>query len=298
VESGTHLSAIIDQAIVGPTELQQNTVKGFERGWRIWMQLARAHYTVPQRISWIGDDGAYKEREWMGADLVSGADIKMKPGSLSMFSKTMKTELIGGWSQLGWIGPQEAKALVAGNIQATVGARDNEHRLRVRRQIAKFENGPPDGWQPPPPPKPPPPAPPPQEGQPPQPPPQPEPPKPDPLLAEIFASLPVDLSPEVAMIREYEMGRAMASARFQTFPPEWQKGLTDSYTVMRKAAGIFTLEEQQEAEKAAKEAEEKMEQQRQQAMLEQQNLKLLEGQIKAQAEIIKTQADVPEVQVP
>lgn len=283
VESSAHANTLIEQAIVGLTELQQNTVAGIERGWSIYMQLARAFYSVPQRISWVGDDGAFKEREWVGTDLMSEADVRVKPGTLTMFSRTMKTELIGGWSQLGWIGPQEAKALVASNIQATVGARDNAHRLRVRRQLARFENGPPKGWTPPP-------APDPTQQQGAGPPPEEQ---PDPLLAEIFKLLPVDMTPEVAQIREYEMGRSMASSRFLTFPPEWQRGLLDSYTVMRQAAGIYTLEEQQQAAQAEKEAEEADRQAQRESAQQQQETKLIEGQIKAQAEIAKTMASNP-----
>jgi hypothetical protein len=274
VESGKHAQQIIEQVVIGLSDLQANVKRGLERGWRIALQLIRAYYTVPQRIRWLGEDGAYKEKDWTGSDLSGSMDVRIKKGSMTMLSPSMKTNLVSSWAQMGWLNPQEGKALVAGNIQALSGLQDNVHRMRVRRQLAAWEQGPPEDWQPPEP------QPDPQTGQMMQP--------PDPILSRIFKPLAVDLEPEVAALRAYEMGTKMATVEFANMPEKWQEGLSLAYTHMRKAAGIFTLEEQQQMQQQQAQAQQQEIQQQQQAAQQQQNTKLREAEIKSQAEIQKT----------
>jgi hypothetical protein len=118
---------------------------------------------------------------------------------------------------------------------------DDPHRMRVRRQIATWEDGPPQGWQP---------LPPqvqvnPQTGQQ-----QLVPPNPlqDPVLGGIFMVLPCDQVQHVAQVREYELGRALAGTKFSRQPPPWQAGIVAAYEGARQAAGMFTVAEMQRAQ--------------------------------------------------
>jgi len=50
--------------------------------------------------------------------------------------------------------------------------------------------------------------------------------------------VPADDEPQVAMLRVYELGRALASTKFHKWPPAWQQGLAASYQAARQAAQI------------------------------------------------------------
>lgn len=277
IQSGRHAQQVIEQVNIGLADLLFNTRKGLIRGWRIMLQLIRAFYTVPQRISWLGDDGAYKEKLWTGTDLGTTKHVQLKRGSMTMMAPSQKTALAGEWMQMGWISAQEAKSIVTGNIQALSGLRDDPHRMRVRRQINHWLRGPPDDWQPPEPQI--------------NPQTQQEEPAPalsDPVLGRIFQSLPMDLEPEIADLRRFELGRAMATTEFGAQPPEWQAGLAEAYTLMRQAAGLDTLEEQQQAQQQQAEAAQQQSGATEQAAASVQQTKLQETQIKAQAEVEKS----------
>jgi hypothetical protein len=130
----------------------------------------------------------------------------------------------------------ELKRLAIGNVGGLIGMQDDPHRNRIRRQISKWVDGPPQGWRPPQP----------QvqgvdeQGQP-----QLGPPPPDPILAGIFAPLPVDDEPSVAQVRHDELARCVSGTKFQKWAPEWQQGILAEYDRARKAAGVLTLQEQQ-----------------------------------------------------
>lgn len=101
--------------------------------------------------------------------------------------------------------------------------------------------------------------------------PQPVGPQPDPRAMKILAMLPVDELPGVARVRVEEMARAMATAKFTTFPPEWQLALVMAFTDARRAAGIATVAEQQAA----------MEQQRQEELQLRQQQMQMEAEARA-----------------
>jgi hypothetical protein len=285
IESGKHAQQLIEQVIMGLSELRDNTARGVERGWRIVLQLMRAYYSVPQMIGWKGEDGQQIQKRWTGADLTSGQDIRIQRGSMTLFTSSMKTQLVAEWTQMGWMGLEEGKALVSGKMQEATGLEDNPHRMRVRRSIKQWLDGPPAQWQEPQPqidPQTNQPAVDPQTG-------EPLPPPPDPIIQRLFQPLPVDLDPEVARLRAWELGKAMVSVEAQGKPGGWQKGLHDAYTMMRKAAGIYTLDEQAEMQQQAQEAQAQEVQAQQEAAQQQQETKLQEGQMKASAEVQKAQ---------
>jgi len=271
VDSGVHARQLIEQTNIGLSPIYYNAQKGLIRGWKIILQLTRAFYTVRQRIEWVGEDGCYKEKMWRGVDLTSGSEIKIKRGTMTMMSPSMKTAAIAEWQQLGFLSQQDAIAAIGTHVSRLTGHQDSPHRQRVRQEISYWMQGPPEGWQPPQPQIDP------QTGQPMPPPP-----------SQVFPPLPVDLNPEVAALREYEFGRALATSKFASQPPPWQQELANAYTQARQAAGIQTVQEQAQAAQAQQEA----------AQAEMNNQKELEGmrlnasmqeaQLRSQTEVQKT----------
>lgn len=232
VTSGTQANAIVEQVRVMLSDLIQHTARALTRSGQIMLQQMRWTYTVPQLMTFAGEDGLYREKAFTASDLGSTRDVQIKQGSFTQLAVTAKAALIEQYKQAGYLSLEEAQHAVVGQVGGMLGVQDNPHRLRIKGQVARWRHGPPDGWTPP---QPPPQV---QPGQP------PAPPAPDP--ANPFDRRAVDMEPEVAKLRAYELGRQLASRRVTKVPAEWTKYLADEYDAMRKAAGIaFTSETQQ-----------------------------------------------------
>jgi hypothetical protein len=275
VQSGRQAQQIVEQVHAALSGMHHNAGKGLVRGWRIMAQLVRAFYTAPQQISWIGEDGAYKQKSWVGSDLTSAKHIRIKRGTFTMLQPTQKTLLASEQVQIGGMSVAEFTDITSSGVQGLTGLRENAHRMRARRQITAWQEGPPEDWQPPQPQQGP------QTGQ--------EIPGEDPLLAQMLNTLPPDIDPENAALRTYEFGKAISSSSFGSHPPEWQQGLLNAYQLSRQAAGITTIEEQQQAQQQQEQAQQQEIQAQQQAAQTQQETKLQEALIKSESEERKTQ---------
>lgn len=256
--SGVAKQIVVQQALVNMATLRQNAADGQERLWRIIAQIIRVFYTVPMKLKYQGDDGSYKEREWSRADLGSTKDIRIARGSFTQQSPEQKQLGLDNRFAQQLIDPEEYDRLSSSNIRATIGIQDNPHRMRVRRQLAKWREGPPPNWQPAAPPGDP------LTGQPaidaatg-----QPLPPEPDPENPFADARL-VDQEQDVARIRYLELRREVAGTGYVKKPPEWRAFLDNEYTLMRQAAGVTTLAEQAEAQAMQQEQQMAAEQEKQ-----------------------------------
>jgi len=289
VQSGKHAQTIVAQAHVNIADLIQNAERGLVRGWRIMLQLIRAYYTQPQRVKWVGEDGNYKEREWVGTDLGSTIDVRIQKGSFTQMTpvqKAMELERYAALGEFSPISPQEFKHLLVARVGGLTGLQDDPHRLRARRQVTEWQKGPPESWSPPvqdasgqmvdP-----------NTGQPFNP------------LSGIFKVRAIDEDPSVAMVRAYELGRSIAGVKFTQWQPQWQAVLEAAYHHARQAAGIVTLAEQQQAAQAQAaqalqpdQIKQQMEGQRQQSETERANIKagseLQKTEMQTEAEQAKT----------
>jgi hypothetical protein len=254
VNSGRQASIIVAQSQAGLSDIQQNVERAYLRACRIQLQLVRANYTVPQQISWTGEDGQYRQQWWQGSDLGSTKDVQLKKGTLSMMTPPQKLDLHVQLQQLGVYNsnPDDFYEAIVGNMGAVAGLQDDPVRQRMKRQLAAWSLGPPKGWQPPPPPMMP--GPPdPITGQPSQVPAvdpmtgQPMPPPPDPQLVAIFAPIPMDDLQDVATIRLSELKRFMAGTKYTRWPVPWRRGIDEEFARMKMAAGVLTIAEQQQA---------------------------------------------------
>lgn len=148
VQSGTQANAIIQTAMASLSEIRQNLERGYLRGCRIQAQQIRMGYTVPQQISWTGEDGQYRQEWWSGSDLRGTADFRLKQGSLSMMTPEGKTNLAVTFKQLGVYdqNPDLFLQAVTSSMGPIVGLEDDPSRVRMKRQLAEWSKGPPKGW--------------------------------------------------------------------------------------------------------------------------------------------------------
>ncbi|MGH2621510.1 MAG: hypothetical protein ACRDHG_13200, partial [Anaerolineales bacterium] len=195
------------------------------------------------------EHGQFKVRRWTNADLGATTDVRILKGSFSQMSSLHKAEVVATYTQSQLLNPVDAQHMVANQVGAIIGLQDNPYRLRVRRQISLWEEGPPEGWAPQT-------APDPMTGQ----------PVPDPVLSQVWAPEPVDDQPDVAAVRMYELGRSLSGSKAEQKPPEWRAGLQQEYEKARIAAGTVTVaEQQQQAQAAQQQQEQAMQQQQEQA---------------------------------
>lgn len=257
VKSGVHAQAIIGEALKAVANMKDNLGDFYVALTEIVLEQTRAFSTVPQLLSYTGEDGAYKQREWSRTDFGTTTRVAIARGSFTMHTLAAKQQMANDQKTAGAIDTEEYMELMAGNVAPTLGQQDNPYRMRVRRQIEKFLEGPTPEWMaqhaaiqqaaaaaqqastlqaqgiPVPPPAAP----------------------PAPLPTPFSNSLPVDFEPGPAKIRHRHLARTMASTRFERLPQPWQQAFEAEYLAMKNAAGIMTVPEIQKAQAAAKAAQ-------------------------------------------
>lgn len=286
VTSGAQVDAIAQLAHQNMATTRANTADGQERLWRIVAQLIRVFYTVPMQMQYEGEGGQYKAREWSRVDLGATRNIKIAAGSFTQQTPAAKQQQYDQRFQQQLIDKDEYDRLSASNISPLLGTQDNPHRVRAQRQVAAWNDGPPDDWQPP------------QaqrtvgpDGTP-----QIQPAQ-DP--ANPFLDVrPVDQEQQVAAIWWHELNRAMSGPAWLRFAqyPQWRQYLVDRYEQARQWAGIQTLAEQQQAQQAAQQAQMQAAQQQQTMQVQAQQAHeqaraqadQVRDQTKAQVDLLKT----------
>lgn len=241
--SGTAKKVALSAAGIQLSRVKRGFDTGYVRTEEIILEAGQMTFTAPQMISVVGEDGAYKFKEFTAANLGTTVDVRIKPGTGTMLNPEQKEEITLNRLDHGLITLEQAQEQLRGHLRASTGAEDDPSLLRVKRQINDWEAGPPEGWAPPI-------APPPQivadpaTGQPVE---QQAPPALDP--ADPFAfRLPVDLEQDVARVRHYQLRRVLNGVKFARKPGPWQQLLLNEYEAMRQAAGVMTLQEQAKAQ--------------------------------------------------
>lgn len=262
VHSGVQARETRSAALVLMSGAQQAAERAYTRGSRIQLQFIATRFKAPQQIGWFGEDGQYRQQYWTASDLKGTRDVRLKRGSLSLQSPEAKVQEAVYYSSVGLdkatgagvLAQAELRDILQDRLGGSLGLRDNPVRQRVKRQIAAWVDGPPEGWQAPPPS---------------QPQIQPDPmtggmgivppqPQPDPAAAGIFAPVPSDVMPECAVVRYRELMLTMAGMRYASKPLEWRLAFDMEFERMRQAAGIATVQEQQMAAQQQAQAQQQM----------------------------------------
>lgn len=230
VKSGRQALTVVATQQANQSDVVQRGNRAFQRSWRVILQEAKAHFTVPQALKYSGADGSYKVKRWRGADLGSTRDITIKRGTGTTFNPLQKAQMAAELGRLAGMDQDQVQELVASGLSPFTSIQDNPILQRIRGQIAEFEDGPPPDWQPPP-------APVDALGQPLLDPMtgQPVPPPPDPVVSQLWEPVLADLAPANANLRVRELNRAMCRAIYRSKPPEWQQGLLGEYQRMTQA---------------------------------------------------------------
>ena len=243
VQSGRQAFAIIGQAQAALSEVRQHRDRFETRRWQNQIELMGAFYTVPQVMNYAGEDGEEVAKRWTGEDIRTTRVVRIKPGTGTLLTPQQKVEqvLALAANPATGITPAMVQAVVAGGVSVEMGLPDDPQAQRIRRQLAKWEAGPPEEWQPIPP--------------------QPQVvgvrpdgqpvtqmvPVPDPVLLAIFDPRPSDDLPTVALLRIQHLADYMASTAYERHRPEWRQAVVAEFERARRAAGVMTVPEQQQA---------------------------------------------------
>lgn len=240
INSGRQAFAVIGQAQAALSELRQHRDRFEQRRWQIQVEQLGAFSTIPQILRYAGDDGEIVAKRWTGDELGTTRTVRIKPGSGTLLTPQQKVEqtLALAANPATGITPAMVQAVVAGGMAIDMGLEDDPQKQRIERQLAKWESGPPEGWQPPQPtvvgvdPM---------SGQPIMQ------PTPDPVMQTIFNPLPSDDLPTVALQRTQVLADYMAGSAFAKQDVGWQQGVIAELDRARRAAGVMTVAEQQQA---------------------------------------------------
>jgi hypothetical protein len=252
VKSGVHAQTIVNEALKAVGPMKDNLGDFYVNLCEIVLEQARAFSTAPQLLSYTGEDGAYKEREWSRTDFSTTKRVAIARGSFTMHTLAAKQQIAQELFAAKAIDQDEYLERIAGGASPLIGVQENPHLLRVRRQIERFMEGPPPGWV--------------EQvqtqqrayqaqvagatamatsaGQP-----APAAPPPPPLPPTPFSNrLPVDLEIIPAKIRHAQLSRKMVSSRFERLAPEWQQAFFAEYAEMRNASGLVPIPDVQRAQ--------------------------------------------------
>lgn len=277
IRSNDQANTVLQASLVALASVRNATASAYQRECRITLQEFKASYKVPQMIRYLSEDGAYKYQDWSGADLSSAKDVRIRKGTFTQMTPMDRAQNNAGLLQLGALTMPELIRLNRSAVDSVTGAQDDRHYQRIKRQIAKWKEGPSEAVL----------------AIPPQPP-QMDPntgqpiPAPSPVMQEaaaIFAPLPIDDEPAVAQIRHMELSNFMATTRFQRYPEEWKQGYIQAYSQARQAAGVVSIPQQQQAAQQAQ-------QQQAEAAKQEQAMKMEATKATTQAEIQKAQMDM------
>ena len=230
VQSGRHAFQILQQVHAQLSEVKQHVEQGYLMATEVELALTRA-FNLDGEVRWQGEDGAYKYQRWQGADLTG--DIRLQPGTMTMLAPGAKAQLTEQWMQTGAIDADSGKEMLARQISQALGRWDDPFAMEIKRSLARWEEGPPAGWQPPQPQT---------VVQPVQAPDGSVVPQvqtvtpPDPVALALFPARPHHTLPGVAQKRLDALAKLMASVKFGRQPDAWQQVVVAEYERM---AGVL-----------------------------------------------------------
>lgn len=236
--SGIARRIAVNQSLVAVGPMQAAYHRALAKYWRLKLQLAMQHFSVPQLLRYTGVDGAAKQEWFTGNNFALVGGVSVAAGTGTLFPPTERVNYVLQLRDAGLIDEDEVDAIARPAVKTALGANDNVHVQRIERQVSTWLEGAPKGWveqatayqaeqdalaqmtasQPP--------MVDPISGQP----VAPQLPQPTvPLPWTPFATLPMDGEAPIATIRKRRLARLMAGTAFTEQPPAWQQVAIAAY---------------------------------------------------------------------
>lgn len=236
--------------------MSQAVNNAYARWSRIKIERAMTDFTTSQQIGYVGEDGIFKQEEWSAVDFALVGKVTIKAGTGGLVPPEQKVQNLASLVNAQMLSIDEAKDAARPAFSRTLGLPADAHTQRIERQITAFNKGvPSEEWlvqwkqytlQM-------------QEYQAQQQraklqlvndqnaaahatattgaPPAPIQPvqtamTPPAMPWTPFKPLPTDSEPPIAMLRFRRLSKLIDSAKFESFPPEWQSVAITEYQRM------------------------------------------------------------------
>lgn len=248
--SGVARQIAVQEARMGLNRMQQAVKASISEYWTVKLELCQRDFTVPQRLRYVGEDGAYKEEKFMGENFALVGEVSIQSGTGTMMAPEAKVNYAATLLKIGLLSPADAADAARPTYSDTLGLPDSPHEQLVERCIAAWLKGPSPEWMqaeqqfemqqqqyqqmqqqaqmqmaaitqqhqtgnmvPPPPQLPPPPV----------------------APWSPFAPRPNDGEPQVASIWANRLSQVISSVKFDQMPPPWQNTLVMKYQAAMQA---------------------------------------------------------------
>jgi hypothetical protein len=146
-KSGVAKDISIRQAKVALAQYWQNTAMGITYYWQVKTKLAQAKLTVPQQVMMAGTESAYKQKWWIGSDLLGVSQIPIAAGTGTMMAGTEKLQSLQMMQNAQWLDPVQAAELARSSMADDLGLPPNVHEEHIDRCVGEWIDGPPPGWE-------------------------------------------------------------------------------------------------------------------------------------------------------
>lgn len=139
--SGKALQIAVSQNNVNLSGMQHAINNAYARWCRIKIEKAMADFSTTQQISYVGEDGAYKQDEWTGVDFAKIGKVIVKAGTGTGMNPDAKVNYLGNLVQAQMMDPDEAKDAARPSFSKRLGIPDDPQVQRVERQIGAWLKG-------------------------------------------------------------------------------------------------------------------------------------------------------------
>jgi hypothetical protein len=116
----------------------------YARWCRIKCERVMSDFSTPQQLSYVGEDGAYKQQEFSGVDFALIGKVTIKTGTGTLMPPDQKVQYLGNLKEAGFLSPDEAMEAARPAFAKRLGLQANPHEQYVERCIDAWLKGPPE----------------------------------------------------------------------------------------------------------------------------------------------------------
>jgi len=142
VESGKGIEALLAADQNARAAFLQNLAEFHSRLMRHCLVLVQKHYTEPRDLLIVGEFGPDYMYGFLGADLMSQCQVRVRPESLQVYSREQVKQDVAFYAQMQWISPEEAITAIENGTLEGVGAGFEYDKARAHLIMDKIKQGP------------------------------------------------------------------------------------------------------------------------------------------------------------
>lgn len=114
---------------------------GYSRWNWIKLETVQRDFTTQQKISYVGEDGIFKQEAFDAMDFALVGKVTIKAGTGSLLNPDQKTQNLAGLAGAGLLSIEEAKDAARPAFSKKLGLPASPHEQRIERQITAFKKG-------------------------------------------------------------------------------------------------------------------------------------------------------------